>query len=91
VVKPGVCGICGTAVVQPEREEVGWHQGHLRETRLKANQTKFTELVLVRVRCMTHKESGDPRFYSSDGRVVEQREWCSAFDWMAPKPKGRPT
>lgn len=70
-VKPGVCGICGVAVVQPETPDNGWHNGHLYERKLKANQTKFTELVLVRVRCMRHKENGDPRGYDKDGNIVD--------------------
>jgi hypothetical protein len=73
MVKPGVCGICGTAVVQPEQEEPGWHNGHLRERKLKPNQTKLTELVLVKVRCMRHKETSDPRVLDRDGNVVDRR------------------
>lgn len=72
-VKPGVCGLCGVAVVQPEQSAPGWQQGHLFERKLKANQTKETELVLVRVRCMTHKESSDPRTYDREGNVVDCR------------------
>ena len=70
-IKPGVCGICGSAVVQPDSEKRGWHNGHFFELRLKPEQTKFTELVLIKVRCMTHKESLDPRHYDSRGNIVE--------------------
>ena len=77
-IRPGVCGICGVAVVQPEEIQPGWHFGHLHESKLVANQTKNTELVLVRVRCMAHKEPRDPRHYDSKtGEVREGRdiEW----------------
>lgn len=74
MIRPGVCGLCGVAVVQPERPARGWTQGHLFEIRLKANQTKTTELVLVRVRCMTHKENSDPRHYDAKGNVTEERD-----------------
>lgn len=75
-VKPGVCGLCGVAVVQPDDVDVGvgWRNGHLFERKLKANQTKTTELFLVRVRCMTHKEASDPRFYDAKGNVVVHHE-----------------
>lgn len=82
MVKPGVCGICGVAVVQPEREAPGWHNGHLRERKLVANQTKNTELVLMKVRCMAHKESSDPRVYDRDGNVVDHRDIEYDHDWM---------
>lgn len=68
-VKPGICGICGIAVVQPDSSSPGWHSGHLFERKLKANQTKETELILVRVRCMGHKENGDPRYYDRNGNI----------------------
>jgi hypothetical protein len=71
MIKPGVCGICGTAVVQPEKEDPGWNSGHLFERKLKDNQTKISYLELVRVRCMTHKEKDDPRHYDSKGFIVE--------------------
>jgi hypothetical protein len=72
-IKPGVCGICGSAVVRPESEEPGWRNGHLFEQRLKPNQTTFTELVLVKVRCMRHQESTDPRYYDRDGNIRDDR------------------
>ena len=70
-IKPGVCGICGTAVLQPETEKSGWHSGHYFKYKLKPNQTKTTELFLEKVRCMTHKESSDPRHYDKNGFLVE--------------------
>lgn len=74
MVKPGVCGICGVAVVQPsEVKRYGWQSGHLFEARLVPNQTRVTELVLVRVRCMAHQESSDPRYYDRNGNVREDR------------------
>lgn len=74
-VRPGVCGICGVAVVQPEKPGRGWVQGHLYELELVEGQTKVTEPVLKRVRCMSHKEKGDPRVYDRDGNVVDHRCW----------------
>jgi len=77
--RPGVCGICGVAVVQPETPSAGWNDGHFFERKLKANQAKTTELVLVRVRCMRHKEPSDHREYDKDGNVVDGRRhdgWC---------------
>jgi hypothetical protein len=65
-IRPGVCGICGTAVVQPEKEESGWHSGHLYKKNINT-----TEMVLTMVRCMSHKEKCDPRHYDKDGCVVE--------------------
>ena len=59
MIKPGICGICGVAVVQPVEESPGWHAGHFFERKLKPNQTMFTELVLVKVRCMSHQERGE--------------------------------
>ena len=73
MIKPGVCGICGVAVVQPEREEPGWHNGHKRERELDGNGPG-TKLVLVKVRCMTHKEPGDSREYDRNGNVVDSRD-----------------
>jgi len=70
-IRPGVCGLCGVAVVQPEVEVAGWVNGHYFERKLQPNQTKFTELVLVKVRCMTHKESSDPRHYDAKGNLVD--------------------
>ncbi len=79
-IKPAVCGICGTAVLQPEKISAGWHSGHYYKAKLKANQTKFSELVLEKVRCLTHKEPGDRRHYNSDGVIVEtaglEDGWC---------------
>jgi hypothetical protein len=73
-IKPGVCGICGTAVVQPPHPNAGWHNGHLFEMRLVPNQTNYTKLTLIRVRCMCHKESQDPRYYDHDGLIKEDRD-----------------
>lgn len=73
-VRPGVCGLCGTAVVQPDGPVAGWLQGHLFERKLVAGQTKVTELVLARVRCMSHKEGGDPRHYDRNGIISEERD-----------------
>jgi len=78
-VKPGVCGLCGVAVVQPDQPGAGWHNGHFFERKLRANQKKTTELVLARVRCMTHKEPGDPRIYDTNGNIVTRHDhdgWC---------------
>lgn len=72
-IKPGVCGICGVAVVQPDSEGPGWHSGHLFEPRLKPNQTKLTELILVKVRCMSHQDREDPRYYDREGNIREDR------------------
>lgn len=72
-IKPGVCGICGCAVVQPESPSAGWHNGHEYIRKLKANQARVTELTLVRVRCMTHKEPSDPRTYDEKGNIVDCR------------------
>ena len=82
MIKPGVCGICGVAVVQPEFESSGWHNGHLFENKLKPNQTKYSELTLVKVRCMTHKEGSDPRYWDyeqrgSESLVVSELRECS--------------
>jgi len=74
-IRPGVCGICGTAVVQPEAKTVGWHSGHLFEPKL-IEGTYRTKLVLARVRCMNHKEAADPRHYDDDGNVTEHRSRC---------------
>jgi hypothetical protein len=74
-VKPAVCGICGTAVLQPEEISAGWHSGHYYKAKLKANQTKFSEFVLEKVRCLTHKESGDRRHYDRDGFIVETSDY----------------
>jgi hypothetical protein len=71
-VKPGICGICGVAVVQPTETSPGWYNGHLFERQLKHNQTKLTELVLVRVRCMSHRELGDNRYYDRDGVIRDK-------------------
>jgi hypothetical protein len=79
-VRPGVCGICGVAVVQPENQSEGWHSGHFYKLKLKDNQTKYSEAVLAKVRCLTHKEPGDHRHYDKDGNVVEtiyyDDVWC---------------
>lgn len=80
-IRPGVCGICGTAVVQPEKEAQGWHGGHYYKVKLKPNQTKETELVLDKVRCLAHKEPGDHRHYDEHGVIVEtfgyeDDGWC---------------
>jgi len=74
-IRPGVCGVCGTAVVRPEAEDerVGWHGGHLYERKL-IEGTHRTRLHLARVRCMTHKESADPRRFNDQGEVVEQTD-----------------
>ncbi len=78
--RPGVCGLCGVAVVQPEEVKLGWHRGHLYERKLLPNQTKFSEPFLVRVRCMRHKEPGDPRRYDSKtGEIVEVRDLEDGF------------
>lgn len=77
-IKPGVCGICGCAVVQPEEPGPGWTNGHLFKGHTKPTHTNYGQetkgLVLTRVRCMTHKEPGDPRRYDKDGNVVEYRD-----------------
>jgi len=69
-VKPGICGICGVAVVQPESPAVGWKNGHVFERDADGN------LVLKRVRCMAHKEPDDPRYYDRTGEVREDRWSC---------------
>jgi len=76
-IKPGICGICGVAVVQPEEINVGWKNGHLFECKLKPNQIEFTELVLVRVRCMQHKENDDHRHYDNKGILQDNFKYCS--------------
>ena len=62
-------------MVKPETEEVGWHQGHLYDRKL-IEGTHKTRLVLVRVRCMVHKEPGDRRRFNDKGEVVEHSEGC---------------
>lgn len=59
--KPGVCGVCGSAVVQPDQLTPschGWNNGHLFRDKL------------VKIRCMRHKEPDDPRDYDSNGNVI---------------------
>lgn len=70
LVKPGVCGVCGVAVVQPHTPSRGWDNGHLHELRDKHNDPNSRELVLVKVRCMTHKERDDGRRFNRNGDVV---------------------
>jgi len=74
-IKPGVCGICGTAVVRPEHEARGWHSGHLFEVKL-IEGTHRTKIKLTKVRCMSHKEPSDPRWYDDNGNLVEHRPGC---------------
>lgn len=61
--RPGVCGICGSAVVQPEHKEAGWHSGHYY---LHRNN----QVTLIKVRCMNHLDPDDPRHFDKDGNVT---------------------
>ncbi len=67
--KPGVCGICGVAVVQPSEVREGWTHGHLFDR----------DGALVRVRCMPHKERDDPRYYDREGNIREDRFCAEAI------------
>jgi hypothetical protein len=77
-IRPGVCGLCGTAVVQPEAPSLGWTHGHLFGYGDRASHTNYGQhikkLVLLRVRCMAHKEKNDPRHYDRKGNLVEKSE-----------------
>jgi hypothetical protein len=55
-IKPGVCGICGRAVVRfHDKPERGWINGHY------YTQNAKKEFILEMVRCMYCKEKGDSR------------------------------
>jgi len=63
---PGVCGVCGKAVVQPLKKQIDaafmrtatgreWINGHLYE------EDRCLHPTLMKVRCLEHAEEFDPR------------------------------